>query len=369
MTETLSDIRARAVVMDADRARSARRCAQLTAASWQAVQAADAAEALAAVHAGDIDVVLLHVTADEAEAMDLPGVLRLAAGVGHLPVIILAPEPPEATRCQFLDSGADDIVCDTISPAELVARLRALLRAKLLQDELETSRAALAASLERERALLAQLRRDNARLLTLCSTDPLTHLQNIRHFDSFLESEFRVARRYGRELSVLVFDLDHFKVVNDTHGHPSGDYVLKEFAVILKRCVRDSDVVARTGGEEFSIILPHAGRDQAHRFAQRIRRAAGERRFIVYGRDIHVTTSIGSASYPADAEITEAHMLVYFADQALLRAKQLGRDRLVSFHELDGPARVQMRRQYLASRPRRRGGGRADPAMAADARR
>ncbi len=369
MVESLSELRGRALLMDDDRARAARRCGQLTSSGWQVAQAADALEALAAVHGGEIDVVLLHVTADEAEAMDFPSVLRLAAGVPHLPVVILAPAPPERTRCQFLDSGADEIVGDSVSQAELAARLRALLRAKVLQDELSASREALAASLSRERALLGQLRRDNARLLTLCSTDPLTHLQNIRHFDSFLESGFRIARRYDRPISVLVFDLDHFKVVNDTHGHPSGDYVLKEFAVILKRCVRDSDIVARTGGEEFSIILPNAGRSQACRFALRIRRNVAERRFNVYGHDIHVTTSIGSASYPADAQVTEAHMLVYFADQALLRAKQLGRDRLVGFHELDRRVRRQLTRQYLTSGPPPHGVRVAAAAGAADPRR
>ena len=353
--------------MDPDRARLGRRCGQLTASGWQVAAAADPAEALARVNADQIDVAVLHLPADEAEALDLPGVLRLAAGMAHLPVLILAPDPGERTRCQMLDSGADEVVSDSVSRAELAARLRALLRVKLLQDELAASREALAASLSRERALLTHLRRDNARLLTLCSTDPLTHLQNIRYFDSFLESSFRIARRYERPISVLMFDLDHFKVVNDTHGHPSGDYVLKEFAVILKRCVRDSDIVARTGGEEFSIILPDAARSQTRKFAQRIRRTLGERNFNVYGHDIQVTASAGSASYPEDAEITEAHMLVYFADQALLQAKQLGRDRLACFNELESALRRQLRRQYLISgRPRR---SRIDPAVAADARR
>ena len=355
MEKPRTDIRGRVLVMDEDRARLARRCGQLTAAGWQVVPATETVAALAAVRAGPVDLVLLWVSADQAEAMDLPGVLRLAADVPHLPVVILAPAPAEETRCQFLDGGADEIVPDEISSQELAARMRALMRVKVLQDELRASRAALSASLARERGLLAQLRRDNAHLLTLCSTDPLTHLYNVRHFDSILESAFKIARRYDRDLSVLVLDLDHFKVVNDTHGHPSGDYVLKEFAVILKRIVRDSDVVARTGGEEFSIILPDATRDQARQFAERIRRAVRRRKFIVYGQAIHVTTSIGAASYPQDAEITEAHMLTYFADQALLRAKQLGRDRLVCFEELEPAERHGLRWRFLAAEPGRLG--------------
>ncbi len=346
MVETVPEIRGRVLVLDENPARSAHRCGQLTSAGWQMCQAGDVQEALSLVHEGDLDLALLQVSADEAEAMDLPRVLRLSSRTPYLPVVVLAPRPSEGIRCRFLDSGADDVVAEDISVAELAARLRALLRVKVLQDELQASRQALGDSLSRERALLAQLRRDNAHLLTLCTTDPLTHLQNVRRFDDFLESEFKIARRYGRKLSVLTFDLDHFKLINDTYGHPSGDFVLKEFAVILKQCVRDSDVVARTGGEEFSIVLPDASRAQARRFAQRIRKTVAGREFRVYGRSIHVTTSVGSATYPQDAEITEPHMLVYFADQALLLAKQNGRDRVLSFHELDPSARARMRREY-----------------------
>ena len=353
MVDVPDDTRGRALLMDDDPARSSRRCAQLTSSGWHVIQAFDETDLLSAAHGDDVDVVLLHVHAEDACDMDLPAVIRLAAGVPHLPVVILAPKPPEAARCRYLDRGADEIVCDSISPAELTARMRALMRVKILQDELSASREALAASLDRERTLLDQARRDNVRLTTLAGTDPLTHLQNVRHFDSFLESQFRIARRYDRKLSVLMFDIDHFKVVNDTHGHPSGDYVLKEFAVILKTCVRDSDVVARTGGEEFSIILPNAGRIQSRRFARRIRRAVSGRTFNVYGHDIHVTTSIGLASYPEDAEIVEPQMLVFLADQALLHAKQTGRDRLACFSEMDRETRRKLVHEYRASRPAR----------------
>jgi len=353
MVEAFSQIQGCVLVMDGDRARAARRSAQLTSSGWRTMIAAEPAEAMVAARSGDVDAALLYVSADEAEAMDLPCVLRLAAEVPYLPVVVVTPQPGERVRCQFLDSGADAIVSNAVSSAELCAHLRALVRVKHLHDELQASRQALAASLARERELMAQLRRDNAHLVTLCQTDPLTHLQNIRHFDAFLENEFKITRRYGRKISLLVLDLDHFKVVNDTHGHPSGDYVLKEFAVILKRSVRDSDVVARTGGEEFSIVLPDAGRTQARRFAQRIRQTVRRRIFNVHAEDIHVTTSVGSASYPEDAEITDAQMLVYSADQALLRAKQRGRDQVVCFHELEPDERRRLRRQYQSSRLRR----------------
>ena len=346
--ELLHPSNGRVLLMDPDRARCAHRCAQLTQGAWQTVSASDVAEALAAVRAQPTDLAMLHVTANEADALDLPRVLRLASGVPHLPVVVLTPAPAESLCCQFLDGEADAILSDSISAAELWARLRALMRVKLLQDELQASREALAASLSRERSLLAQFRQDNAQLQTLCSTDPLTRLHNVRQFDSVLDSEFKIAQRYNRRLSVLTLDLDHFKQVNDTYGHPAGDCVLKEFAIILKDCARESDIVARTGGEEFSLVLPQAGRSQARDFAQRLLTRVSGQTLCVFGREISITCSIGSASFPQDAEATDDRMLVYFADQALLLAKQRGRARHMAFGEMDKSLRRRHRQQFLS---------------------
>ncbi|MCD6364481.1 MAG: diguanylate cyclase, partial [Planctomycetes bacterium] len=264
----------------------------------------------------------------------------------YLPVVILVPTAQEQERCRFLDSGADDAISTDTSAIETAARIRAMLRIKELHDKLAASQIALGKALCRERKLLEKSRRDNEYLKVLATIDPLTHIQNVRSFHDILQHEFQGAVRYGRHLSLLMLDVDHFKVVNDTHGHPSGDYVLKELAVILKQSVRQSDVVARTGGEEFAVILPNADRARAAAFAERIRRHVYERKFIVFGEQIHATISIGTASYPSDAEITEAGMLVYFADQALLTAKETGRDRIVAVHEMNTVVRQRMRRQY-----------------------
>jgi diguanylate cyclase (GGDEF)-like protein len=353
------------LVVDYDPAGSSRLCEQLTSSGWHTVGVVTSVEASDAIRRNGVDVIILRVDSAGTEASNLLSGLRVEADIPYLPVIVIAPEPDEQSCCCYLNAGADEVAGDDISPTELCARLRALVRGKARHDDLRAAKEALSSSLHRERALLKQLRRDNAHLLTVSNTDPLTHLQNVRYFDSFLENEFKITRRYNRNLSLLAFDLDHFKVINDMYGHPSGDYVLKEFAVILERAVRDSDVVARTGGEEFTIILPNAGADQARRFAQRIRQAVSERKFIVFGETIHVTTSVGSASYPENAEITDPHMLVYLADQTLLRAKQLGRDQFVALDDLDWPTRQQLRRQFETSRPK----AEFDPALAGDARR
>jgi len=281
--------------------------------------------------------------------MDFPHVLREVAGGKYLPVVVVT-EGPHQRRCDFLDSGADDIVSIEVHQAELVARVSALLRVKKLNDQLRDSQAALQEALRRERSLLAKLRKDNEHLKHLATTDPLTHAQNLRSFRDILEHEFRMARRYERPLSLLMLDIDHFKVVNDTHGHPSGDYVLKELAVILKQVTRDSDIISRTGGEEFTVLLPEADAEQAARYAERIRTEIFAREFVVYGDKIHVTVSVGATTYPADVEIIDPEMLVQLADQALYRAKEDGRDRVVAFHDLDAAVRERLCRQYAMER-------------------
>ena len=336
------------LLMSEDLEDASTRCGQLERAGWQALPAADPIEALAAARGTRVDLALLHLPVDDMVATDFPNVLRSVSAAAYLPVIILADSPAEQHRCRFLDSGADDVICTSTSSDETAARIRAMLRVKDLHDQLAASRSALQEALRRERKLLAKLRRDNAYLQTLVTTDPLTHVQNRRSFQDILDHQFKIARRYDQPLSLLTLDVDHFKVVNDAHGHPSGDYVLKELAVILTRSVRESDVVARTGGEEFCVLLPKADRRQAGHFAERIRKEIYKRQFIVFGQTIHVTASLGSATYPQDAEITEPDMLVYFADQALLTAKETGRDRVVAVEDLDMSVRHRLRRQYRA---------------------
>ncbi|MHC4564093.1 MAG: GGDEF domain-containing response regulator [Planctomycetota bacterium] len=337
------------LLVSGDAVTAAARTAQLEQAGWRVVRAADGIEVLSLARTGSVDLVILHIPVDDMLDTGMADVLHRVSSDAYLPVMVLADSARDGQRCGSLDSKADDVISCETSAAEMTARVRALLRIRDLYRQLETSRAALQQALARERRLLGKLRRDNEQLQVMCTTDPLTHVQNVRSFRDILDHEFSVAKRYNQPISMLVLDLDHFKVVNDTHGHPAGDYVLKELAVILKNSVRESDVVARTGGEEFSLILPKAGPDQAAGFAERIRTEVSRRKFIVYGDEIHVTTSTGSASFPADAHITIAQMLVYFADQALLEAKEAGRDRVVSFGGLPEQVRVRIWRQYAST--------------------
>lgn len=331
----------RILVMDSDPSRATRRCGQLAAEGWHVRHAFDKMQLLQNVTGDAADVVLLHLSLREVIELDLPAVLRQLVGQEYLPIVMLADEPGRVRKAAFEEAGVDDVI-DAHAPAEeLTGRVGVLLRMKGLHDALEASRADLVAALARERSLLEKLRAEHQQLAEQVVTDPLTHLYNVRYFGNFLADEMQIAGRYGHSISLLMLDLDHFKLINDRHGHPAGDYVLKEFGVIMRSAVRASDVVARVGGEEFAVVLPRASAEESMQFAERIRRAVYERVFDFAGQRIHVTCSIGSASFPGPG-IATARQLQYFSDQALLTAKQTGRDRVVHFDDLDPQTRERL---------------------------
>ncbi len=173
-------------------------------------------------------------------------------------------------------------------------------------------------------------RADNHRLEALSQTDPLTQLVNRRALTIRLVTEMERVRRYNAPLAMLLLDLDHFKLVNDTYGHLAGDDVLFGVATQLQRAVRSVDLVARYGGEEFVIILPETGKQGAVAFAERIRdKVAAHRYVIAGGQEIHVTASIGVATYPSPG-LDSVEDLFRAADAALYRAKGSGRNLVCS---------------------------------------
>ena len=176
-----------------------------------------------------------------------------------------------------------------------------------------------------------KLRKALDRIRKMAVTDELTALFNRRFFFDQLNTEIDRAKRYGHEMSCVLLDLDHFKAVNDTHGHPAGDSVLRAVAGILRGTCRTADTIARIGGEEFIVILPETGIDGALQTAEKIRSGI-ERSTIAIdgGTEVRITASLGVASLPPGGmqgaeggiEITR------IADQALYRAKENGRNRV-----------------------------------------
>ena len=157
--------------------------------------------------------------------------------------------------------------------------------------------------------------------------DALTKTFNKKYFTDRLESEFAYAARTKANLSLVVFDLDHFKEVNDTYGHPAGDLVLSEMAQAVATLIRAEDVFARVGGEEFAVICQSADSDQALAIAERVRQSVGGHKFIIEGKPVPIAVSAGIATVP-EARITDAQALISAADQALYEAKRTGRNRV-----------------------------------------
>ena len=156
--------------------------------------------------------------------------------------------------------------------------------------------------------------------------DPLTRIFNRKHFNQEIEGEYSRARRYNRPLSLLMMDLDHFKKVNDTHGHPAGDYVLKQTASLIKESLRAQDIFARFGGEEFAVLLPETAMEAAATIGEKLRARIQSSSYEFSGKKIPVTISIGVATLkPGHATWDD---LVGEADKALYQAKDGGRNRV-----------------------------------------
>jgi two-component system cell cycle response regulator len=221
-------------------------------------------------------------------------------------ILTLLPEDDAQAAAACLDAGANDYVMFPLDPSELSARLRTQLRYKAYADHLRSSM------------------RDG---LAMAVTDPLTGLRNRRYLDSHLGRMMERARDSRAPLALLAFDLDRFKAVNDTHGHPAGDAVLKEFARRLTANTRGHDVIARIGGEEFVCAMPDADIDDARAAAERVRAAVETPGFDLGGTVIEVTVSVGVAALRPGDRAPEK--LLARADAALYRAKNTGRNRVI----------------------------------------
>ena len=277
-------------------------------------QAVDGEQALAQVHENPPDLILLDVMLPDIDGYEISRRIKGDPKLPFIPIILVTARDSTQDKVAGLDAGADDYLTKPINFPELEARVRSMLRIKRLQDELEVK---------------------NRELERLSISDGLTGLFNHKHIHGLLQEEFERVDRTKERLSVAMFDLDRFKSVNDTYGHQAGDRVLEELAEILRESAREIDRLGRYGGEEFMVILPDTGIEDATVFVERVRREVARRPFHV-GQDepLHMTISCGVASYPYD-NVHDAATLVRLADQALYAAKAGGRNRVVRFDEMD----------------------------------
>jgi diguanylate cyclase (GGDEF)-like protein len=294
---------------------------RLRAAGFETAAAATGQEALSVAGRERFDVILLAMSLPDVDGLGVLSRLRAMPGLDGASIALTASmhrDPESLVRA--LDLGADDYLRKPIEAVELVARVRALLRLRRHVTELR-------AQTERLAALNAELER-------LAVRDPLTGVYNRRHLEQRLAEETDRARRYGQPLTVILCDVDHFKKVNDTHGHAAGDEVLRNVAKLIGRTIRRVDLLARFGGEEFVVVAPATDAAGARVLAERLRAAVAAMPVLTTnGSGMHValrvTASFGVATARgADQTPAAAHELVAAADLALYRAKANGRNRV-----------------------------------------
>ncbi|WP_201354097.1 GGDEF domain-containing protein [Hydrogenimonas urashimensis] len=194
---------------------------------------------------------------------------------------------------------------------------------RVLGDEMKKSREEIAELRQKVRILEEALRKERKK----SGTDTLTKLPNRRAIDDFIKKQEATFKRYGDNYAVVLFDIDHFKAVNDNYGHDAGDVVLASFGKMLRRYSREVDFVGRWGGEEFLVVLPKTGREGAMRFAEKLRDVVSRSKFMYKGERIPITISGGVADRVSNASMEE---MLKRADENLYQAKEGGRNKIAA---------------------------------------
>lgn len=294
---------------------------RLGALGLKVLTADDRADAPSLLQAQPIDLILAELPASVSEAVTWLRKLRAEGGARHIYCIALIPPEAESDVARLMQAGASDYLLTQHSDSALLARLHTAQRVIALQGAVRAERESVIRS-------SGEWARANRRLLQEALTDPLTQLANRRYGLDRLQQEWSFARHHGTALACLMLDIDHFKAINDRHGHEAGDLVLGQIARVLERCCRRNDIVFRYGGEEFCAICPSTAMAEALGLADRILRAVREGRYGPAGDRFSVTLSIGVAVRTQDMAMPED--LIARADKALYHAKASGRDRVVA---------------------------------------
>ena len=309
---------------------------------------------------GDEAVALFDELSRDGEAIALVIADQIMPGMKGVELLeIVDRRLPATTKILLTGQAGLDAVVDAINRAHLnqyiakpwdetalLLSVENLLRQYRLAHENQQLIASLSsknqALLEMNRELEAkiherthELAEANARLAQLAVTDGLTGLYNHRHFHERLTLEVERSQRSGLPLSLLMLDVDNFKLFNDTHGHPAGDEVLRQLARVLTDTRRANDVVARYGGEEFAVILVDTAKFTAAKVAERVRERVAAHDFSDAAQKAgKISVSVGVATFPEDG--TDAEVLVRSSDTALYAAKRAGRNRVVLWTEALG---------------------------------
>lgn len=271
-------------------------------------EASDGIEALKTLITTQVDLILCDLEMPRMDGFKFIAMVKAREDLRDIPIIMLTGRDDRKLKVKGLEQGACDYVTKPFDPGELIARVKVQLKIKTLQDE---------------------LRKSNDQLKKLSITDHLTELFNRRHMMEILERELPRAQRNDSPLSFVMMDIDHFKSVNDRYGHQQGDKVLAIIALLAKGALRSYDFAVRYGGEEFVLILPGTPLEEAMMVAERLRLVIEQHSFDYELARLKVTISMGVSTYPPK-RVKTVDDFIREADTALYKAKQEGRNRVVS---------------------------------------
>lgn len=249
-------------------------------------------------------IILLDIRMPGISGIETLSKLKEQPITADIPVIMVSANNEETNVVQALDLGAHDFVSKPIEYKILSARMRSALRLSQAQTELEEL---------------------NEELHQLASTDPLTNSFNRRHFFTLSNSEYMRAKRHSRDLTAIMIDIDHFKNINDNHGHAVGDEVLKILTTHCKQMIRTSDIFGRLGGEEFAICCPETNLSGALTIAEKIRTSFNAKKIHIDGKNITATLSLGISEIKESDD--KFDQILRRADIALYEAKNSGRNK------------------------------------------
>src|SRR5687767_4041040 len=302
------------VVADDDRITREMLSTMLRAHGFVVETVPDGQAAVERVARGGVDLVLLDILMPRLSGLEACRLLKGMTSDNFLPVVLVTVKTDTASRVEGLRIGADDYVCKPFDERELIARVEAMLRIKKLHDHVAKAR---------------------AKLEQLSVHDDLTGLYNYRYLHTRLSEEFKRAERYHDPLASIVVDIDRLQTINDSGGRALGDQIIKAVADVVKKSVREVDVVARFGGDEFLVVLPSTHFAGSVTVAERIWREVGEKPVAADGsaaRPARVTLSIGVALYPS-RDVRTKDALLRAADTALHQAKRDGGNRICVFQQ------------------------------------
>ncbi len=303
------DEKARIFLID-DQADQAERIRSLLCDQYEVSVELEPDVALTRAKNGDFDLFIINMSIEKLDPLRLCSTIRSFEETRLTPILAVVRQGDIRKLVRALDIGVNDYLSRPVDRNELYARVATQLRRKRYVDQLRSS---FEASLE------------------MAVTDQLTGLYNRRYLASHLSGMFDRAFWTGRPLSLMILDIDHFKSINDTHGHDSGDKVIQAIADRVKNSIRGIDLACRYGGEEFLVAMPDTDKEFATVVAERLRQQiAAERIMLNAGRDeLAVTVSIGVSSTEDGMRDDSAQRLIKRADEALYEAKNGGRNRVI----------------------------------------